>query len=24
MGSDALFWYVWREQWCTRIHKINT
>jgi hypothetical protein len=23
MGSDALFWCVWREQWCTQIYKIN-
>jgi hypothetical protein len=23
MGSDALFWCVWREQWCTHIYKIN-
>ena len=23
VGSDVLFWYVWREQQCTHIHKIN-
>jgi hypothetical protein len=23
MGSDVLFWCVWRGQWCTHIHKIN-
>ena len=23
IGSEALFWCVWREQQCTRIHKIN-
>jgi hypothetical protein len=23
MGSDGLFWCVWREQWCTHLHKIN-
>jgi hypothetical protein len=23
MGSDALFWCVWRQLQCTHIHKIN-
>jgi hypothetical protein len=23
MGSDALTWYVWREQQCTHIQQIN-
>ena len=23
MGSDALFWCVWRQRQCTHIHKIN-
>jgi hypothetical protein len=23
MGSDALFWYVWRQQHCTHIKSIN-
>ena len=23
MGSDALFWYVWRQLQCTHIHKMH-
>jgi len=23
MGSDALFWCVWRQQQCTHIHKVD-
>jgi hypothetical protein len=23
MGSDALFWCVWRQLQCTHIHQIN-
>ena len=24
MGYNTLLWCIWREQWCTHIHKINT